>query len=428
MPDIKFTASDIVMRPIDELKPFPNNPKIHTAEQVSALSANILAFGFDQPILIDEGDTILKGHGRQLGARKAKLTMVPTIVRSGLSADDKWAIVISDNALPAMTGFDQSLLRIGLTQLAKVDYPLNLTGFDDVRLAAFGIGDGAPQSDPDEEQEPAAIEISKLGDIWLMGAHRIACGSSTDKKTVDALLDGDEPRLMVTDPPYGVEYDPNWRNSADRSTHIKGLKIGATAVGVVQNDDRSDWSEAWALFAGDVAYVWHAGLHASVVFESLKKGGFEVRSQIMWNKQTHIIGRGDYHWKHEPCWYAVRKGKAGNFNRSGAEGRKQNTVWDIAHRSSETGHSTQKPIECMKRPIENNSKVGDQIYEPFAGSGTTIIAAEMTGRACLAVELSPAYVDVCIRRWQEFTGKKATLQSSGKTFDQIAKTRSKAAA
>ena len=169
------------------------------------------------------------------------------------------------------------------------------------------------------------------------------------------------------------------------------------------NDDRADWREAWALFPGDVAYVWHGALHAATVAESLEASGFAVRAQIIWDKTRLVIGRGDYHWQHEPGWYAVRKGRKGHW----AGDRKQTTVWAIPHRKSPTGHGTEKPVECMRRPIENNSSPGQAVYEPFSGSGTTIIAAEMTGRSCHAIELDPAYVDVAVTRWQDFTGQRS---------------------
>jgi DNA modification methylase len=217
---------------------------------------------------------------------------------------------------------------------------------------------------------------------------------------------------MVTDPPYGVSYDPVWRQ--DRGVAKAGP---GAATGVVLNDDVADWRGAWELFPGRVGYVWHAGLHGHTVAESLVACGFNIRAQIIWNKNSLLIGRGDYHWKHEPCFYAVRKGENGAWNGD----RKQSSVWDIDKpRKSETGHGTQKPVECMKRPIENNSKQGDAVYEPFSGSGTTIIAGEMTGRRVFAVELSPAYVDVAVRRWQQFTGRQAVHAGSGRPFDEIA--------
>ncbi len=245
----------------------------------------------------------------------------------------------------------------------------------------------------------------------LHSKHRIICGSSTEAHVVDAVLAGVKPHLMVTDPPYGVEYDASWRDDAIGKTGQTG-----TAKGKVLNDDRADWRDAWALFPGDVAYVWHAGIHAALVSDSLVATDFAIRSQIIWAKSALVMSRGDYHWQHEPCWYAVRKGRVGHYD----GGRKQSTLWQIDKpQKSETGHSTQKPIECMKRPIENNSSIGQAVYEPFSGSGTTIIAAEMTGRVCYAIELNPAYVDVAIERWQAFTGLVATLEADGRTFAEV---------
>jgi DNA modification methylase len=250
--------------------------------------------------------------------------------------------------------------------------------------------------------------VSRLGDVWALGRHRLVCGDCTDAGIVMKARDGVTPHLMVTDPPYGVAYDPEWRRKL-------GLNGDGAAKGRVMNDDRADWREAWALFPGDVAYVWHGGLHAGEVAASLEVAGFDIRAQIIWDKTRLVISRGDYHWQHEPCWYAVRRKRTGHW----AGDRTQTTVWPIAHTKSDTGHGTQKPVECMKRPIENNSSPGQSVYEPFSGSGTTIIAAEITGRACHAIELDPAYVDVAVTRWQAFTGQLARLEASRETFDDV---------
>lgn len=287
---------------------------------------------------------------------------------------------------------------------------------------------GGGQTDPDAAPDVPAQPISRMGDLWLLGRHRLLCGDATKAEDVARVLGAIKPHLMVTDPPYGVDYDPNWRNEAARNGATAGRArgvIGGRAIGKVENDDRADWREAWALFPGDVAYVWHGALHASLVAESLFAAGFAVRAQIIWAKNNIVIGRGDYHWQHEPCWYAVREKKTGHWSGD----RKQTTLWQIAKpQKSETGHSTQKPVECMKRPIENNSSPGHAIYEPFSGSGTTIIACEMTARGCMAIELNPAYVDVAVKRWQAFTGKSATLEKNGRAFDEVAAERLKEAA
>lgn len=209
-------------------------------------------------------------------------------------------------------------------------------------------------TDPDQVPEVPQQPVSRPGDLWLLGRHRLLCGDSTIAADVATVLNGVTPHLLVSDPPYGVNYDPSWRER---------FAGGDLATGKVLNDDRADWREAWALFPGDVAYVWHGALHAGIVAESLEVGGFAIRSQIIWDKTRLVIGRGDYHWQHEPAWYAVRKGRKGHW----AGDRKQTTVWSIPHRKSETGHGTQKPVECMRRPIENNSSPGQAVYEPFCG-------------------------------------------------------------
>jgi len=229
------------------------------------------------------------------------------------------------------------------------------------------------------------------------------CGDCTDPAIAAKALDGAAPRLMVTDPPYGVSYDPAWREDP-RLHPFVGERRAVLAKGKVLNDDRADWREAWRLFPGDVAYVWHSSLHGGAVEASLAAAGFIARSQIIWDKGRLIISRGHYHWRHEPCWYAVRKGATAGWTGD----RKQTTVWSIPHRRSETGHAAQKPLLCMERPILNHSHPGDAVYDPFVGSGTTIVAAETTGRIAHAIELNPDYCKLAIERWERLTGNVAT--------------------
>lgn len=403
--------SELEQRPIAELTPYARNSRTHSPAQIAQIAASITEFGFTNPVLIDGGGQIIAGHGRVLAAESLGLAAVPVLILDHLTEAQRRAYVIADNQIALNAGWDEDALRQELEALGAADFNLDLLAFDVDQLAALLNPPSNSEADPDEVPEPPAIPVTRPGDVWLMDKHRIICGDSTDGETVAALLAGAKPHLMVTDPPYGVEYDADWRN------HTGDLKRSARAVGKVENDDRCDWSEAWVHFPGDVAYVWHAGNMAHTVADSLIANGLNIRAQIIWNKSNMVISRGDYHPKHEPCWYAVRKGKTGHF----VGGRKQTTVWDIDKpQKSETGHSTQKPIECMKRPIENNSKPGDAIYEPFSGSGTTIIAAEMTGRRCYAIELSPAYVDVAVKRWEDFAGRVATLEATGQSFREVA--------
>ncbi len=404
---------------VASLVPYARNSRTHSDAQVGKIAASIREFGFLNPIITDGQDGIVAGHGRVLAAQKLGMDTLPVIEAAHLTDAQRKAYVIADNRLALDAGWDNDLLKVELQDLDSEGFDLTLTGFELGEIEGF-LADEPTEGLTDEDAVPEAPEqpVTVLGDVWLLGKHRIVCGSSTEADTVDKVLAGVKPHLMVTDPPYGVEYDASWRDKA-------GAGGSGTAKGKVLNDDQCDWREAWALFPGDVAYVWHAGLYAGDVAESLIVNGFTLRSQIVWAKSSLVMSRGDYHWQHEPCWYSVRKGKKGHYD----GGRKQTTLWQIDKpRKSETGHSTQKPVECMKRPIENNSSPGQAVYEPFSGSGTTIIAGEMTGRCVYAIELNPAYVDVAVKRWQEFTGEAATLEGDGRAFANLEAERCSAAA
>lgn len=369
-------------------------------------------------MLVDEKGGVLAGHGRLLAAQSLGIAEVPVIVATGWSKDQKRAYVLADNQLALNAGWDQDLLRVEIGALGDA-FDRTLLGFGDEFLADLFADKTGGLTDPDDVPAAPDVPVSRKGDLWLCGSHRLLCGDSTDAAAVERLLAGVKPHLMVTDPPYGVEYDANWRDEAAKYSPSMGNRKD-TAKGKVTNDDRADWTDAWALFPGDVAYVWHGALHSGPVAATLVSVGLNVRSQIIWNKGRLVVGRGDYHWQHEPCWYVVRKGRTGHYGGD----RKQTTVWDIPMpRKSETGHSTQKPVECMRRPIVNNSSPGQAVYEPFCGSGTTMIAAEMEGRHAYCMELSEVYCDVIVKRWQSFTGKSATLEGDGRTFEEVSNER-----
>lgn len=399
--------------PLASLIPYARNARTHSDAQIAQIAASIREFGWTNPVLVDGQNGVIAGHGRLLAARKLGLTEVPTIELSHLTPAQKRAYILADNRLALSAGWDEDMLRIELGDLHLDGFDLALTGFDPDEIASFLIDPSSGLTDPDDVPELPEKPASRTGDVWRMGRHRLICGDSTDPKVADIALAGVRPLLMATDPPYGVDYDPAWRNRAGLGSSQR--------VGKVENDHRADWREAWALFPGDVAYVWHGALHAVTVADSLTACGFDIRAQIIWAKERLVLGRGHYHWQHEPCWYAVRGG--GHWFGD----RKQTTLWQIASRGqdAETVHCTQKPVECMKRPIENNSSPGQAVYEPFCGSGTTIIAAEMTGRACHAIELSPAYVDVAVQRWQAFTGEQAVLEGEHASFAAVSASRAK---
>ncbi len=395
--------------PLDRLIPSARNARTHSDTQIAEIAGSIRAFGFTNPILVGEDDDVVAGHGRLAAARQIGLTEVPVILLRGLTELQRRQLVLADNRIALNGSWDLEMLHLELKDLASLGADLSIVGFTAHELAA-ALAPAITTGLTDENEVPALTEtaVTAVGDIWCMGRHRVACGDSTDAAAVSALLGGRCPHLMVTDPPYGVEYDPTWR-------HRAGVNRSGR-LGKVRNDERADWQAAWALFPGSIAYVWHGALHATTVAESLTQQGFGIRAQIIWAKERLVIGRGDYHWQHEPCWYAVRK--KGNWTGD----RKQTTLWNIPSggQDAETAHGTQKPVECMRRPMLNNSDPGQTVYDPFLGSGTTLIAAQTSGRACLAVELDPLYVDVAVRRWQSFTGERATLLSDSRPFDEIA--------
>ena len=385
-----------------------------------------------QPVLVDEAGMLIAGEGRIRAAIAKGLSQVPVLDAIGWSAEQKRAYAIADNKVALLSGWNDDLLRLQLSSLKGTGLELSTLGFSSDDLALLMNPPRSGLADPEYAPKAPASPVSAIGDLWQLGPNRILCGDCTIAENVDRLLAGvAAPFLMVTDPPYGVEYDPSWRAKA-------GVGSGNSAQGAVLNDDRADWRAAWALFPGNVAYVWHGGLHGSEVQDSLEAVKFGVRAQIIWVKTRPALSRGHYHWQHEPAYFAVREGFTGDDGwrfvedheaalyavRAGKTGgweggRKQSTCWFVENLRNDTGHGTQKPIECMKRPIENNSRPGETVYDPFLGSGTTLMAAVMSGRICVGLELNPAYVDVIINRWQGFTGEVATNQD-GDTLETLA--------
>lgn len=407
---------------IDSIHASPRNAREHSEEQVALIAGSIRDYGFNKPIVVDKAGEIIAGHGAWMAAKRLQLPKVPIVRRSHMNDVQKRAYGIADNRIALGSTWNLDTLRSELGDLRGAGLDLELLGFAGQELQELFAPPTVGKTDPDAAPPVPREARSKLGDVWLLGRHRLVCGDATVPMYVEQALRGAKPRLMVTDPPYGVEYDAAWRQRA-------GVGSEGAAVGKVLNDDQADWRKAWALFPGAVAYVWHAGTRSGQVADSLEAELFQLRAQIVWVKSRHVLSRGDYHHQHEPLFYgvrppgeehwhfvpehevaayAVKKGAKGSF----VGGRKQSTVWFIEHLQSDTGHSTQKPIECMRRPIENNSRPGDGVYEPFSGSGTTIIAGEMTGRTVYALELDPGYVDVAVLRWEQFTGQKARLEGA----------------
>jgi DNA modification methylase len=389
---------------LDRLIPFARNARTHSEAQIAEIAGSIRTFGFSNPILVSETGDIIAGHGRLAAARKLGLTEAPVVVLRGLTEFERRQLVLADNRIALNAGWDAEMLSLELADLSGMGADLSALGFTTKELSAALSRVETGLMDEDEVPDVAEVAISQPGDIWQLGAHRVACGDSRDANLTRALFAGTTPQLMVTDPPYGVEYDPEWR-------HRRGVNNSARK-GKIRNDEIADWTPTWDLFPGEIAYIWHGALRSTIVAESMMKSGFVIRAQIIWAKERLVMSQGDYHWQHEPCWYAVRK--KGNWTGD----RKQTTLWTIGSggQDAETRHATQKPVECMRRPMLNNSSPGQAIYEPFLGSGTTLIAAQSCGRVCFGVEIDPLFVDLAIRRWQAFTGEKAKRASDGTPF------------
>jgi hypothetical protein len=319
-------------RPVEALIPYARNARTHSEAQVALIAGSIREYGFNSPVLVDAANGIIAGHGRVLAARKLGLATVPTVELAHLSEAQKRAYVLADNRLAEQAGWDREMLALEAADLSDLGVDLGDLGFEAAEIDRL-LGRNQPDPREEETPEPPPVPVSRPGDLWRLGPHRLLCGSATDAAAVARLLGGVRPHLMACDPPFGVNYDPAWRNRAGLSATKR--------TGKVRNDDRADWREAWALFPGDVAYVWHGALHATTVAESLTACGFAIRSQIIWAKERLVLSRGDYHWRHEPCWYAVREKARGHWTGD----RTQTTLWEIPSRDQDamTVHGTQKP-------------------------------------------------------------------------------------
>lgn len=427
---MKSKETAFELRNVDDLIPYARNARTHSPEQIQKLMGSIKEFGFLNPVVISEDGGILAGHGRVMAAQKLGIKQVPCVVESHLTDAQRKAYILADNRLALDAGWDEEMLAVELKSLQdEYDFDLGMLGFSDDELKKLDVtmegieGEvgSAGESGPDDEVEIEEGEpVTREGDIWVLGEHRLICGDCTDGEVVKSVMNGVKPNLMVTDPPYGISYDTSSRlRYKDKTRKELVMSAKKDRTGVVKNDDITHWIESYKLFDGNVAYVWLAPTHIDDFMYDLKACKFEISSVIVWNKSQLVFGRCDYHWKHELCLYATR----GNHNWHGD--RKQSNVWDIetirtlGETEGSWGHSTQKPIECMKRPIENNSEEGDWVYDPFCGSGTTIIAAEMTGRKCCACEISPKYCDAICMRYESVTGKKVYREGDGVSFDEL---------
>ena len=404
---IKWPADKPERRSTASLVPYARNSRTHSSEQISQIAASIKEWGFTNPILIDASGGIIAGHGRLLAAQKLGIDEVPCIIADGWTEAQKKAYVIADNKLALNAGWDNEMLAVEFGELKELGFDLPLTGFSDDEISALSpqIVEGLTDEDavPDAPAEPKTV----LGDVWLLCNHRLMCGDSTSIDAVEKLMDGQKADMWLTDPPYNVAYEGKTKDA---------LKI--------QNDSMVDdqfrqflrdccVAADTVMKAGAVFYIWHADTEGYNFRGACFDAGWKVRQCLIWKKQKMVMGRQDYHWKHEPCLYGWKDG-AGHL---WATDRKQTTILEFDRPSRNGEHPTMKPVALFEYQLLNNTKGGDIVLDSFGGSGTTLIAAEKNGRTARLMELDPKYCDVIVKRWQDFTGKQATHAETGAAFN-----------
>ena len=389
----------IEQRLLTDLIPYINNSRKHSDDQVAQIAASIKEFGWTNPILVDGDNGIIAGHGRIMAAKKLGMTEVPVIELAHLSNEQRKALIIADNKLALNSDWDTSLLAIELKDLQDLGFDLNLTGFNGEELANLLQPEQVDGLTDENEIPPVPEEPkTKMGDIYQLGEHRLMCGDSTSIDSVETLTDG-LVDILVTDPPYNVDYTGKTKDalkiqndSMDDSTFRQFLRDAFTAADAVMKP-------------GAVFYIWHADSEGYNFRGACKDAGWQVRQCLIWQKDTMVMGRQDYHWKHEPCLYGWKDGAAHLW----ATDRKQTTLIVCKRPTKNDLHPTMKPVELMEYQILNNTKGMDIVLDLFGGSGSTLMACEKTGRKARLMELDPKYCDVIVKRWEDFTGKKAEL-------------------
>ena len=394
--------------PVAEIIPYAANSRTHSDTQVTQIAASIREFGFTNPILVNGENTIIAGHGRLMAAKKLGLDEVPVISLDHLTKAQQKALVIADNQLALNAGWDIDMLKVEIEGLKLEDFDLDLLGFDDNFLD--GLFDKEPSEGlTDEDAVPEAPEtpITVQGDVWVLGNHRLMCGDSTSIDALEKLTEGNLVDMWLTDPPYNVAYEGGTKekltiqnDSMDDDAFRKFLRDAYVAADAVMKP-------------GAVFYIWHADLEGYNFRGAAKDAGWTVRQCLIWRKSSLVMGRQDYHWKHEPCLYGWKDGAAHLW----AADRKQTTILEFDKPSRNGEHPTMKPVELFEYQMLNNTKGADIVLDSFGGSGTTVIAAEKHGRHARLMELDPKYCDVIIKRWQDFTGQQAVHAETGKTYD-----------
>jgi len=412
---MNWLADKIEQWPTSKLLPYARNARTHSEEQVAQIAASIAEFGFTNPILAGSDGIIVAGHGRLAAAQKLGLERVPVVVLDHLSQTQRRALVIADNKIAENAGWDEELLRLELEALQDEGFDLDLTGFDADALAEL-LADEEPQIDgrteddaaPDVPEEP----VSRPGDVWRLGPHRLVCGDATTAEAYARLfLDGEQADMVFTDPPYNV----NYANSAKDKLRGKHRPILNDALGEGFYDFLYDALALIMAHTRGAVYVAMSSSELDTLQAAFRAAGGHWSTFIIWAKNTFTLGRADYQRQYEPILYGWPEGA----QRHWCGDRDQGDVWSIKKPQKNDLHPTMKPVELVERAIRNSSRPGNVVLDPFGGSGTTLIAAEKSGRSARLIELDPKYVDVIVRRWQEYAGAQAVRESDGVRFDDL---------
>jgi DNA modification methylase len=413
-------AKNIQMWLVERLIPWARNPRTHSEAQVAQIAASIAEFGFNNPILVDTKAGIIAGHGRLLAARKLGLAEVPVIVLNHLSEAQKRAYVIADNKLAENAGWDDEMLRIEIEALQDESFDVSLLGFEDEELARLLAAQDAIEGLTDEDAVPELPEKPncRTGDVWVLGAHKLLVGDTTNHGDVVRLMAGDVADLAFTDPPYNVDYE----GYTEQKLKIKGDRMSDAEF--KQFLEASFRGVRTAVKPDASLYVCHSSSWQREFQNALESAGFAVRCQIIWAKNTFAWGFGRYKFRHEPLFYCHVAGQKDPWYGD----KTQSTLWEEKKPAANRIHPTAKPVELIERALLNSSKTGDIVADLFGGSGSTLIACERRGRRARLMEIDPKYADCIVCRFQEYSGKSSALDGDGRTFDVVAKERSEEAA
>ena len=409
MPRILVEA--IEHRSVASLVPYANNARTHSDEQVNQIARSIEEFGFVNPVLVGSDDVIIAGHGRLMAANQLGMDTVPVIVLGHLDETQRRALVIADNQITSNSGWDEDLLKQELADLDALDFDLDLMGFSDEELDGLLLTDELEgQTDDDEVPEPEEHPVSQLGDLWILGDHRVLCGSATEQTDVETLMAGQLADMVFTDPPYNVDYaNPEKNSKARKDRRIKNDNLGSEFYTFLL----AAMTNILGVCKGAI-YVCMSSSELDTLQKAFREAGGKWSTFIIWAKNTFTLGRADYQRQYEPILYGWKEGSQHFW--CGA--RDQGDVWFYSKPARNDLHPTMKPVELVERAIRNSSKTRDIVLDLFGGSGSTLIACEKSHRSARLTELDPKYVDVIVRRWEEYTGKEACLEATRLTFEQ----------